>query len=174
MATEARAPRRRRGQALVELALVLPIMLFLVMGILQIAALGIVWISLQNIAQDTARWMAVSSTAPAPGPAPACAPTTTNYPRPRWANGNDGVNYRNCNKAPILLESNFTAWTWDPPCSVCTDCFAAGLRGPDQMLRLTATYNWSNVIFIPGGLSGWFGWLIPPTVTVTVAEVMQY
>jgi hypothetical protein len=168
---------RRRGQALVELAIMLPIFLFLMMGIIQVGALAMVWIALQGVAQDNARWLAVSSQARPPTAACNWTTQNSNYPRPRWADGdytNYSINYRNCTLPPILLANNFTAWTWNPACNPGADCVAQNIRHPDQMLRLTATYNWSNVIFIPSGLRGWFGWAIPPTVTVDVAEVMQY
>src|SRR4051794_25591485 len=165
---------RRRGQALVELALILPVLLFLVMGVLQLAALGMVWVNLQGLVQDSARWMAISSQAPSPGAAPTCTAGTTNYPRPRWADGLDGINYRNCNVSGLLVPANFVSWTWTPACANGTDCAAAGLRTSDQMLTLTAVYNWSNVVFMPGGLQGWMGWVVPSTLTVSASEVMQY
>src|SRR4051794_6126746 len=167
---------RRRGQALVELALILPVLLFLVMGVLQVAALGMVWVNLQGLVQDTARWMAISSQAPSPGAAPTCTAGTTNYPRPRWADGLDGVSYMNCNASGLLRGTNFSTFatlTWTPACSSGTDCAAAGLRTSDQMLTLTATYNWANVVFMPGGLQGWMGWVVPSNLTVRASEVMQ-
>jgi hypothetical protein len=169
-----RAGPRRHGQALVELALILPVLLFLVMGVLQIAALAMVWINLQGLVQDSARWMAISSQSPPPGAAPSCTPGTTTYPRPRWADGDDGVNYRNCNVSGLLVPANFTSWAWSPACDSGVDCAANGLRTSDQMLTLTATYNWANVVFMPGGLQGWMGWVVPGNVTVSASEVMQY
>jgi hypothetical protein len=162
----------RSAQSMVEFALVLPVFLFMVMGAIQIAMLCMVWISLQALAQDTVRWMTISSQAPPP--TAACAAGTSTWPRPRWADGNDGVNYRNCNLNPLLVSGNFTAWTWNPPCANGADCFASGVRGADDMLTLTATYNWSNVMIMPVGLASYFGWTLPTTVTVTAAAVMQY
>ncbi|HLH27229.1 MAG TPA: TadE family protein [Chloroflexota bacterium] len=170
-------PRRSRdrGQALVELALILPILLFLTMGAIQVAALGMVWISLQGLTQDTARWMAISSQAPPP--LSNCTDGTSLWPRPRWADGNDGAYYMNCHASGLLRGTSFSSFatlTWSPACGNGTDCFAAGLRRADDMLTLTVTYNWSNVVFMPGGLSGWLGWIVPSTVTVSASEVMQY
>lgn len=169
---------RTRAQAMVELALVLPMFLFLVMAALQLALVAVVWISLQGLTQNTTRWMAVSSIAPAPTSL-SCAPSGTNalYPRPRWADGNDGKLYRNCILPPLLRQSNFddSKWIWSPACANGTDCFATGVRTTNQMLTLTATYDWSNVLIMPtlsgGGLLGW-NW--PTTMTVSAAEVMQY
>jgi hypothetical protein len=160
---------------MVEFALVLPVFIFLIMGALQMALLCLVWIGLQGVVQDTARWMSISSQAPTPISGN-CNPTGTNplYPRPRWANGNDGVTYRDCNLPPPLVAANFTAWNWTPACTSGSDCLASGVRRVDSSLTLTATYNWSNIIVLPmlGGTVG--GWTIPTTVTVTATEVMQY
>ncbi|HEY7060348.1 MAG TPA: TadE family protein [Chloroflexota bacterium] len=176
-----RAGSRGRGQALVEMALILPMFLFLMMGILQVAALAMVWISLQGITQDMARWMAVSSPNASTGALPAynsdCSANTTLhvYPRPRWADGDDGLNYLRCNaSSPLLRGANFSAPTWSPACTNGTDCAAAGLRRADGTLSVTMTYNWSNMIFIPSGLRGWFNWVLPANATATAAEVMQY
>jgi hypothetical protein len=169
-------PGRRRGQSLVELALILPILLFLIMGVLQVAALGMVWINMQGLVQDSARRMAISSQAP-----PLLTdctndpdPTHNRYPRPRWADGDDGIIYRNCTVSGLLIPANFQQWTWAPACNNGVDCAANGLRTSDQMLTLTARYDWSNVVFMPGGLQGWMGWIVPATVTVSASEVMQY
>jgi len=168
--------RRTRAQAMVELALILPIFLFMVMGALQLSLIAIVWIGLQGITQDTARWMASSSPAPLPTVGN-CSPSgsNANWPRPRWANGNDGTGYRDCYLPPLVQSANFTAWTWNPSCASGADCWGAGTRRADGMLRLTATYDWSNVLILPvinGG--GTVGYAFPTTFTVTAAGVMQY
>jgi len=165
------------AQAMVELALLLPALLLLVMGALQIALLCIVWVGLQSLVQDTARWMAVSSPVAVPTTGN-CAPTGTNpnYPRPRWATGDDGTAYRNCTLPPLVLAANFTSWNWTPACATGVDCYGTGVRAANEMLTLTATYNWSNVAIVPGitGSGITAAWQIPTTVTVTAAEVMQY
>ena len=126
-----RTTRRTRAQALVELALILPMFLFLVMAALQLALVAVVWVSLQGIVQDTARWMAVSSTAALPTVGN-CNPSGTNpnYPRPRWADGNDGKVYRNCILPPLLLSTNFVDanWVWTPACANGADCYGTGVR----------------------------------------------
>ncbi len=168
-------PRRVGAQSMVEFALVLPAMMLLTMGALQMALICIVWIGLQGLTQDTARWMAVSSQA-GPPDSSCNATTSTVWPRPRWSIGDDGTAYRNCNLPPLLTSANFTTWSWSPACSNGTDCWANGSRRSDQMLTLTATYNWSNVIVLPllngGGITA--PWTPSTTVTVTAAEVMQY
>jgi hypothetical protein len=153
---------RTRGQAMVEFALVAPIMVLLIMGALQVALISMVWISLQGLAQDSARWMAISS------------PSDATYPRPRWADGQDGVAYRNASLPPAMTAARFTAWSWNPPCASGVDCITSGARRSDQMLVLTATYNWDNLMIMPIGIGTMFGWSFPTTITVKGAEVMQY
>ena len=59
MSRQKRGARRQRGQALVEMALVLPIFLILVMGIVDFG-LGLrAWISITNSAREGARLAAV-------------------------------------------------------------------------------------------------------------------
>ena len=170
-----RGRRARRGQAIVELAIILPLFLFLMMGILQVAALAMVWITLQGLTQDMTRWMAISSQGASYNAD--CSPNTTQHvwPRPRWADGDDGLNYLKCNaSSPLLVPANFSTPTWTPACANTADCVANGSRDTNEMLTSSVTYNWSNMVFMPGGLQGWLGWIVPSTVTVTAAEVMQY
>lgn len=170
-----------RGQSLVEFALLLPTLLFLVMGALQIGLLCLVTMSLQGIAQDTARWYAMSSRA-YPNDSRVqvdCAglANTSRWPRARWADGRDSetIVYRNCNLPPILRPENFTRWEWTPACGNGQDCYAAGTRTANQKLTLTAEYDWSNVAIMPG-LSAVFSALYGqnPRITVVASEVMQY
>jgi Flp pilus assembly protein TadG len=154
--------KHRRAQAIVEFALITPVMVLLIMAALQVGLICMVWINLQGIAQDSARYMAVSSTA---------APT---YPRPRWADGDDGVTYRNSNLPTGMTAARFSSWQWNPACGSGVDCVAAGVRHADQMLVLTATYDWSNLMIMPVGIGTKYGWSFPTTITVTAAEVMQY
>ncbi|MBX5491301.1 MAG: pilus assembly protein [Chloroflexi bacterium] len=167
------------GQSLVEFALIVPTLLFLVMGALQIALLCLVTMSLQGLAQDTARWYAISSRADSPGPAPNCASLagTSRWPRARWADGRDSEtrNYRDCNLPPILDRSRFTRWEWRPACADGQDCYASGVRTANQKLTLTVEYDWRNVAIMPGlsaVLTALYGEV--PRVTVVASEVMQY
>lgn len=170
---------RQQAQAMVEMAFVLPVMIFLVMGALQFAYLSMIYVSVLGLMQDTARWMAISSTAAMPVSGN-CFPTGTNtlYPRPHWANGDQGTVYRDCKLGTggLLSSANFTSWSWSPACSTGSDCLALGTRRPDQKLTLTATYNYSSALFMPlitgGGLTN--AWQFPTSFTLSAAEVMQY
>jgi hypothetical protein len=166
---------RVHAQSMVEFALLLPAVVLLIMGALQIALISMVWINLYGLAQDTTRWMAVSSQAGPPDGS--CNPTaSTIWPRPRWSIGDDGIAYRNCNLPPLLTAANFSAPVWSPACANTVDCWANGSRSSDGRLDLTLTYNWSNVLILPvingGGITS--SWTLPTTVTVTAHEVMQY
>jgi hypothetical protein len=174
-------PRRAEGQSLVEFALLLPTLLFLVLGALQIGLLCLVTMSLQKVAQDTARWYSMSSQAyPVDSRVQVNCPglaQTSAWPRARWADGRDSQSriYRDCNLPPILRPENFTQWQWSPACADGQDCYAAGLRTANQKLTLTAEYDWSNVAIMPG-LSAVFAALYGqnPRITVVASEVMQY
>ena len=171
-----RYANRSRAQALVETAFILPVFLFMIMCALQLALFCMVWVSLQGLAQDTARWMSISSQAPTPN-ADCSMPSGANplWPRPRWANGTDGWNYIKCSLPPLIKDTNLSAPVWSPACGSGVDCFASGARAADGKLRLTLTYDWSNVVVIPIGLASLFGGTpFKPTVTVTAAAVMQY
>jgi Flp pilus assembly protein TadG len=168
--------RLQHGQAFVEFALIFPVFVLLVMGALQIALLCMVTVSLQGLAQDTARWMAISSQADRPAADCTLTTNSSNWPRPRWANGDDGSNYVKCTAPPILRAANFSTPVWSPACGNGSDCFATGARAANQMLTVTLTYNWSNVIIMPfitgGGIVS--AWQLPTTITATASEVMQY
>ncbi len=168
---------RGPGQAMVEFALILPVFILMVMGVLQIALLCMVWFSLQGLAEDTVRWMSISS--PSNLPAANCALTVaSNWPRPHWADGLDGgANYMKCTARGTMLDPNrIQSAVWNPACAPGADCYAAADRAVDGRLTLTLTYDWSNVLIMPiisgGGILAPLSF--PTTVTVTAAAVMQY
>ena len=166
---------RVHAQSMVEFALLLPAVALLIMGSLQIALISMVWINLYGVTQDTTRWMAVSSQA---GPPDGSCNATASaiWPRPRWATGDDGVAYRNCNLPPLLASANFSTPVWSPACAANVDCWANGSRRTNDPLSLTLTYNWSNVLIFPvingGGITS--AWTLPTTISATATEVMQY
>lgn len=53
--------RRRQGQALVEFALILPLLIVLIFGIIEMARLMQTWITLQNSARAAARWASIGA-----------------------------------------------------------------------------------------------------------------
>jgi Flp pilus assembly protein TadG len=64
-----REPREReRGQATVEFALIIPVLILVIVGLIEFGKAFNYWISLNNIASDGARWAAVGKV---PGKSPA-------------------------------------------------------------------------------------------------------
>ena len=77
MRTATRRPGREEGQATVEFAIVIPLLLLLVFGIVQFGRAFNNWIDLNHLASEGARWAAVDKVPPYNGnlgnPAPNCA-----------------------------------------------------------------------------------------------------
>lgn len=76
-----RSRESERGQALVEFALILPLFLMIVVGIIQFA-LGLnFWLDMQRIANQGARWAVVNEypACPRSGPNAPCNPTLQQY-----------------------------------------------------------------------------------------------
>jgi TadE-like protein len=73
--------RDERGQALVEFALIAPLFLMIVFGIIQFGVGLNYWLDLQRIANQGARWAAVNAypNCPVEGPAAPCSPTLQEY-----------------------------------------------------------------------------------------------
>jgi hypothetical protein len=76
-----RPPAREDGQALVEFALVAPLFMLLVAGIIQFGVALNYWLDLQRIANQGARWAVVNSYpgCPRSGPDAPCSPTLQEY-----------------------------------------------------------------------------------------------
>jgi TadE-like protein len=76
-----RGSERERGQALVEFALILPLFLMLVVGVIQFAVGLNFWLDMQRIANQGARWAVVNEYpgCPRSGPNAPCTPTLQQY-----------------------------------------------------------------------------------------------
>jgi hypothetical protein len=80
--TTIRVPaRRERGQATVEFALILPVFLLLVAGIVKFGIALNYWLDMQRVANQGARWATVNAYpgCPRTGPNSPCSPTLQNY-----------------------------------------------------------------------------------------------
>jgi len=79
--TGARGRERERGQVLVEFALLLPLFLMLVIGIIQFAVALNFWLDMQRIANQGARWAVVNEYpgCPRTGPNTPCSTTLQSY-----------------------------------------------------------------------------------------------
>jgi hypothetical protein len=76
-----RLSSREEGQALVEFALVAPLFLLLVAGIIQFGVALNYWLDMQRIANQGARWAVVNAYpgCPRSGPDAPCSPTLQEY-----------------------------------------------------------------------------------------------
>ncbi|MBA3402954.1 MAG: pilus assembly protein [Actinobacteria bacterium] len=76
-----RRRERERGQVLVEFALLLPLFLMIVVGIIQFAIGLNFWLDMQRIANQGARWAVVNEYpgCPRSGPNAPCSPTLQAY-----------------------------------------------------------------------------------------------
>lgn len=74
-------PSRERGQVLVEFALLAPLLLLIVVGIIQFGVALNYWLDLQRIANQGARWAVVNAYpgCPRTGPDAPCSPTLQAY-----------------------------------------------------------------------------------------------
>jgi hypothetical protein len=73
--------RDERGQVLVEFALLAPLLLLIVVGIIQFGVALNYWLDMQRIANQGARWAVVNAYPGCPrnGPAAPCSPTLQEY-----------------------------------------------------------------------------------------------
>ncbi len=97
-----RRRERESGQALVEFALILPLFLMIVVGIIQFGVALNFWLDLQRIANQGARWAAVNcgQSASTPGSDP-CAPDIVQSLRDQiLSQGNDPEEVEVCWVSP--------------------------------------------------------------------------
>jgi hypothetical protein len=73
-----RPKRGEQGQATVEFAIVLPLVLLLVVGLIEFGKAFNYWLSLNHLANEGSRWVAVDRL-PVPAPNGTNSPTVTDY-----------------------------------------------------------------------------------------------
>jgi hypothetical protein len=146
------SPRRNeRGQAVVEFALILPVFLLLVMGIIQFGIGLNYWLDLQRVANQGARWGAVNNWPPD------CPAGTVNV-----TNGGTG-----CNATPAcsaraqpthatlqntLSCSLLTKGEKNTTVLVCYPPGSTGKVGDPVRVQLSRPFNVIGIPFLPGGL----------------------
>jgi Flp pilus assembly protein TadG len=126
------------GQAIVELALVLPMLCVVTFTCFQIAILFLAYLSVMNTTRDLSRWVAVH-------------PNTT-----------DSVAYAALRpRVPPNLNSDSLHLTFDiqPPCSVLSAQNTCAGRAPGTQMSFTTTYDATSLIFLPTtfGCCGFYG-----------------
>jgi hypothetical protein len=106
---------RERGQALVEFALILPLFLLIVVGVIQFGVGLNYWLDLNRIANQGARWAVVDKwpDCPSPGPpGPGCS-LEQHMEIQHTSRGNDN-DVRICFEVPAPLPSSATALVGQP------------------------------------------------------------
>jgi hypothetical protein len=123
-ARSARADARRsreRGQALVEFALIAPLFLLIVVGIIQFGIGLNYWLDLNRIANQGARW-AVVNKYPGCGGSPPCSPTLVDH-----------------------LESQAVSGGLDPQVTICFEG-NTGVVGEPVTVRATHSFNFLAIM----------------------------
>ena len=133
----------QRGQALVELAIILPFLLFFVFTCLQLAILFFANLSVTNANRDLERWLVVH-----PDTLDSAAATALKA------------------RLPSDLQANNITITIVPACTSLTQGHCP-LRSPGNDLAVTLTYDVRSLIFLPsrfglGGLTFQFPTILPP------------
>jgi hypothetical protein len=147
-----------RAQALVELALVLPVLLGIIAVLFQFGILFVAYLTLVHEGRDIGRFVAVHPDM-IDGTSCTTVDTTVTPNTPSlWKIA--------CDDAPqVINPSNLTSITVTPACSarVNTHCVA---RTTGSQVTVTLTYNASSNIFWPSAfrIGPFFTYSVPPTV----------
>jgi Flp pilus assembly protein TadG len=147
--------RRSRGQSLVELALVMPVLLFFGLGCVQFALLFRTYDDMVQVTRDAARWVAV---------------------HPQVADGGTGVNDGTTlgtvrGRLPSGISTSRLTMSINPACAATSGGVCTG-RTTGASIAVTSSYNITDVLFLPTTL-GWGSWSISipatlPSYTITM------
>jgi hypothetical protein len=146
---------RETGQATVEFALILPVLLILVLAVLDFGKAFNYWIDQTHLANAAARW-AVVNALPQPGGNPAC-------PNPQK------IGCQMQQQADTSELRTGGASVASPGVQI-TFCFPSGTGLVGQPVRATAhsTYNWLKFLTSPLGISGLTSKSINATATMRI------
>jgi len=146
------ARRSERGQATVELALILPVFLLLLGGIMQFGIGLNYWLDMQRVANQGARWAAVNNwppdcpagTANSTNGGTGCTTTPACNPRPAQPTH---ATLQNALQCQLLTrgEKNTTV-------TVCYPTGSTGKVGDAVTVRLGRPFKVIAVPFMPGGV----------------------
>ena len=130
---------RERGQALVEFALILPLFLMIVVGVIQFGVGLNYWLNMQRIANEGARWAVVNAYpgCPRSGPETVCPSPDPAYP--------DLLHYN-------LAQSKISKGEVIEPYICFTSTDGTPSSGDSVTVRLTRNYNFLSIVtfFTPG------------------------
>jgi Flp pilus assembly protein TadG len=129
--------RRWRGQALVELALVMPLLVGIVAVLFQFGLLFVAYLSIVNETRDIGRYVAVHPDV-VDGTAADCpaASTATSL----WN--------QVCDDAPSVINAANVLPSFSPICATLSNGKCA-LRTAGTAVHISLTYNASSIIFLP-------------------------
>jgi Flp pilus assembly protein TadG len=131
------------GQALVELALVLPVLLIVLLGIVDFGRATNYWNDENQIAEAAARFVAVGAT-----------PTWTNFPTTgsctQPSNLQTLVAYEACLDSPEL-QNGVSGNGVQMPGAAVTVCYPQNAPGQPVTVKVSATYNWLPIPKVLGG-----------------------
>lgn len=140
--------RNERGQALVELALVLPILLLLVLGIVDFGRGINYWNDENQVAENVARYVAVGSE---PTWSNFTVPTGSTCTAPSHSGGVASlVKYEACLDSSELANGHSGNGVQSPGISV-TVCYPVNQAGQPVKVTVTANYQWLPLPRLFGG-----------------------
>lgn len=139
------ARRGERGQAVVEFALILPVFVLLIGGIIQFGIGLNYWLDLQRVANQGARWAAVNNWPPdCPAGSVTCTNAPTCNPRPAQPTHSTLQNALVCQ---LLTKGEKNATV-----SLCYPSGSTGKVGDAITVRLVRPFNVIRIPFLPGGM----------------------
>lgn len=121
-----RALRDQRGTSTVELALVLPLFLFIVFGSMQFAWVFMADYGVKLATDDTVRWLSIN-------------PDTID---------SDTIAHLKANLPPGIAGDSFTSIALSPACATLTNGHCTG-RDPGNLVSMQVTYDLSGAYFLP-------------------------
>jgi Flp pilus assembly protein TadG len=141
------AKHTSKGQSLVELAIITPIMVGIIAVLFQFGILFVAYLSVVHSTRDIGRWLAVH-------------PDTTDSAAVTYARGD----------MPPVIDSTQASFTVSPSC-MSTPCTARTAYSP---LTLTVSYNASSIFFLPSTfrLGPWLNVVMPTALPSYQYQVM--
>jgi Flp pilus assembly protein TadG len=140
----ARRGTRQRGATIVEQALILPILLAIMFGIIDMSRALYSYSYVSYIARDATRWASVRSTNLNGPPAPISAADVTNYVK--------NVSGMGLDAARITADTNFVAPANSTPLCPGGTGNSIQNRKPGCVVQVTVNYNFKFIFpFLPAG-----------------------
>jgi Flp pilus assembly protein TadG len=138
-----------RGQATVEFALILPLLLLLILGMLDFGRAFSYWIDETHLANETARWAAVNVL---PDPADATCTAASNPLACEIKKQAETADLRNGSSGTGSVSSPGICFTFSFPASTGPGTPPTPQAGDPVKVDVTANYNWLRLLAlnVPG------------------------